>query len=86
MTSSSTTITANTNTQVEGLVADYDLTLGDLIGTIKTFFERIGALFLILLYTSIYIYYIYTSVYIIYIYTYILSSPLLTPLLITPAA
>lgn len=29
--------------QVEGLVADYDLTLGDLIGTIKTFFERIGA-------------------------------------------
>jgi phenylalanyl-tRNA synthetase alpha subunit len=27
---------------VEGLVADYDLTLGDLIGTIKTFFERIG--------------------------------------------
>ena len=28
--------------QVEGFVADYDLTLGDLIGTIKTFFERIG--------------------------------------------
>jgi hypothetical protein len=28
--------------KVEGLVADYDLTLGDLIGTIKTFFERIG--------------------------------------------
>lgn len=28
--------------QVEGLVADYDLTLGDLIGTIKTFFQRIG--------------------------------------------
>ena len=23
-------------------MADYDLTLGDLIGTIKTFFERIG--------------------------------------------
>ncbi len=28
--------------QVEGLVADYDLTLGSLIGTIKTFFEAIG--------------------------------------------
>lgn len=28
--------------QVEGLVADYGLTLGDLIGTIKTFFSRIG--------------------------------------------
>lgn len=28
--------------QVEGLVADYDLTLGDLIGTIKSFFSRIG--------------------------------------------
>jgi len=28
--------------QVEGLVADYGLTLGDLIGTIKTFFNRIG--------------------------------------------
>lgn len=28
--------------QVEGLVADYDLTLGNLIGTIKTFFEKIG--------------------------------------------
>ena len=23
-------------------MADYDLTLGDLIGTIKTFFQRIG--------------------------------------------
>jgi phenylalanyl-tRNA synthetase alpha chain len=28
--------------QVEGLVADYDLSLGDLIGTIETFFNRIG--------------------------------------------
>ena len=28
--------------QVEGLVADYNLTLGNLIGTIKTFFEKIG--------------------------------------------
>jgi phenylalanyl-tRNA synthetase alpha chain len=28
--------------QVEGLVADRNLTLGDLIGTIKIFFERIG--------------------------------------------
>ena len=28
--------------QVEGLVADYDLTLGNLIGTIKTFFAKIG--------------------------------------------
>jgi len=28
---------------VEGLVADRNLTLGDLIGTIRTFFERIGA-------------------------------------------
>lgn len=28
--------------QVEGLVADRNLTLGDLIGTIRTFFERIG--------------------------------------------
>ena len=28
--------------QVEGLVADYDLTLGHLIGVIKTFFDRIG--------------------------------------------
>merc|ERR1711988_1432534 len=28
--------------QVEGLVADYDLSLGDLIGVIRTFFERIG--------------------------------------------
>lgn len=28
--------------QIEGLVADRNLTLGDLIGTIKTFFERIG--------------------------------------------
>jgi phenylalanyl-tRNA synthetase alpha subunit len=28
--------------QVEGLVADYDLSLGDLIGTIETFFRRIG--------------------------------------------
>lgn len=28
--------------QVEGLVADYDLSLGDLIGTIKTFFAEIG--------------------------------------------
>jgi len=28
--------------QVEGLVADYDLSLGDLIGTIKTFFDKIG--------------------------------------------
>lgn len=28
--------------QVEGLVADYGLTLGDLIGTIQTFFLRIG--------------------------------------------
>ena len=28
--------------QVEGLVADYDLTLGNLIGVIKTFFEKIG--------------------------------------------
>lgn len=28
--------------QVEGLVADYGLTLGDLIGTIQTFFQRIG--------------------------------------------
>jgi len=28
--------------QVEGLVADYDLSLGDLIGIIRTFFEKIG--------------------------------------------
>ena len=28
--------------QVEGLVADYNLNLGHLIGTIKTFFEKIG--------------------------------------------
>lgn len=28
--------------QVEGLVADYNLNLGNLIGTIKTFFEKIG--------------------------------------------
>jgi len=28
--------------QVEGLVADYDLTLGNLIGIIKTFFAKIG--------------------------------------------
>jgi len=28
--------------QVEGLVADYDLSLGDLIGTIQTFFHKIG--------------------------------------------
>jgi phenylalanyl-tRNA synthetase alpha chain len=28
--------------QVEGLVADYHLTLGDLIGVISTFFKRIG--------------------------------------------
>mmetsp|Transcript_100214 Transcript_100214/g.289362 ORF Transcript_100214/g.289362 Transcript_100214/m.289362 type:complete len:505 (-) Transcript_100214:343-1857(-) len=28
--------------QVEGLVADYDLSLGDLIGTIETFFKKIG--------------------------------------------
>jgi len=28
--------------QVEGLVADYGLTLGHLIGTIRTFFEKIG--------------------------------------------
>jgi phenylalanyl-tRNA synthetase alpha chain len=28
--------------QVEGLVADFDLTLGNLIGVIKTFFEKIG--------------------------------------------
>jgi phenylalanyl-tRNA synthetase alpha chain len=28
--------------QVEGLVADYDLSLKDLIGMIKTFFESIG--------------------------------------------
>mmetsp|Transcript_14530 Transcript_14530/g.31993 ORF Transcript_14530/g.31993 Transcript_14530/m.31993 type:complete len:326 (-) Transcript_14530:140-1117(-) len=28
--------------QVEGLVADYNLSLGDLIGTIETFFNKIG--------------------------------------------
>ena len=28
--------------QVEGLVADYDLSLGDIIGTIETFFNKIG--------------------------------------------
>jgi phenylalanyl-tRNA synthetase alpha chain len=28
--------------QVEGLIADYDLSLGDLIGTIKSFFSAIG--------------------------------------------
>jgi len=28
--------------QVEGLIADYDLTLGDLIGTMQTFFQRWG--------------------------------------------
>ena len=28
--------------QVEGLIADRNLTLGNLIGTIKTFFEKIG--------------------------------------------
>eukprot|EP00520_Triparma_pacifica_P006870 CAMPEP_0118651658 /NCGR_PEP_ID=MMETSP0785-20121206/10901_1 /TAXON_ID=91992 /ORGANISM="Bolidomonas pacifica, Strain CCMP 1866" /LENGTH=450 /DNA_ID=CAMNT_0006544121 /DNA_START=212 /DNA_END=1564 /DNA_ORIENTATION=+ len=28
--------------QVEGFVADYDLSLGDLIGTIETFFKKIG--------------------------------------------
>jgi phenylalanyl-tRNA synthetase alpha chain len=26
--------------QVEGLVADYDMSLGDLIGTIETFFQK----------------------------------------------
>ncbi len=26
----------------QGLVADYDLTLGDLIGVIQTFFKKIG--------------------------------------------
>lgn len=30
--------------KVEGLVADYDLTLGNLIGIIRTFFEKIGSL------------------------------------------
>ena len=28
--------------QVEGVVADYDLSLGDLIGTIETFFNKVG--------------------------------------------
>jgi len=28
--------------QVEGLIADVDLTLGDLIGTMQTFYQRIG--------------------------------------------
>jgi phenylalanyl-tRNA synthetase alpha chain len=28
--------------QVEGMVADYNLSLGDLIGTIETFFKKIG--------------------------------------------
>jgi phenylalanyl-tRNA synthetase alpha chain len=28
--------------QIEGLIADRNLTLGDLIGTISTFFKRIG--------------------------------------------
>jgi hypothetical protein len=32
----------NLISQVEGLVADYDLTLGNLIGIIRTFFEKIG--------------------------------------------
>lgn len=29
--------------QVEGLVADFNLTLGDLLGMIKTFFYKIGS-------------------------------------------
>ena len=32
--------------QVEGLIADYDLSLGDLIGTIEAFFKKIGILLL----------------------------------------
>lgn len=28
--------------QVEGVIADYDLTLGDLLGTLKEFFQRLG--------------------------------------------
>ena len=28
--------------QIEGLVADYDLTLGNLMGIIKVFFEKMG--------------------------------------------
>lgn len=31
--------------QVEGVVADYDLSLGDLIGVITTFFRKIGKAF-----------------------------------------
>jgi phenylalanyl-tRNA synthetase alpha chain len=30
--------------QVEGLIADYDLTLGDLIGFLDVFFKRLGML------------------------------------------
>ena len=28
--------------QIEGVIADYNLTLGDLIGTLKAFFQRLG--------------------------------------------
>ena len=28
--------------QIEGVIADYNLTLGDLMGTLSTFFERLG--------------------------------------------
>jgi len=30
--------------QIEGVVADYGLTLGDLIGTINAFFQKLGML------------------------------------------
>ena len=30
--------------QIEGVVADYGLTLGDLIGTINAFFKKLGKL------------------------------------------
>jgi phenylalanyl-tRNA synthetase alpha chain len=28
--------------QIEGVIADYDLSLGDLIGTLKAFFKKLG--------------------------------------------
>ena len=35
--------------QIEGVIADYDLSLGDLIGTLETFFKKLGAAFSLLL-------------------------------------
>jgi len=32
--------------QIEGLIADYDLSLSDLIGTLEAFFKKLGFFFL----------------------------------------